>query len=75
MTIKRSEQKKRTITTNPQERAILFPILERATLNKPPCSSSMLHFARIIIINGRIGRREPCSEFLLQLFPCKLCQL
>ena len=61
----------RTITTNPQEGAVLFPFLECAPLDKPRRSATMLDFACSVMIDGRIRRREPCSEFLLQLVPCE----
>ena len=31
----------------------------------------MMNFARIILIDGRIWRREPCLKLLLQLVPCE----
>jgi len=30
-----------------------------------------MNFARIILIDGRIWRREPCLKLLLQLVPCE----
>jgi len=31
----------------------------------------MLSFARIIVVDGRVGRREPFLELLLQLISCE----
>ena len=61
----------RTITTDPQKGAVLLPFPKCVPLDKPRCSATMLNFTCGVMIDGRIRRREPCSEFLLQLVPCE----
>jgi hypothetical protein len=60
----------RTIAINPQQRSVVLPFSEFGALNKPRCGSLVLSLACIVVIDGRVGRREPYSKFLLHLIPC-----
>ncbi len=64
-------RKKHTISTDPQEGAILFPFIERIALDKPRCSAIIVSLTSKIVIYGRIWRRDPASEVALCATACE----
>ena len=69
--IRRHGREMRTIASDPQQRAVLLPFSEFVAMNKPRSSSIMLSLARVVVIYGTLGRREPSLKFLLDLVPCE----
>jgi hypothetical protein len=55
----------RTLSTDPQERACLFPFIEDGALSEPFSSSAVVILPRSVVVLRRIWRREPISDFLL----------
>ena len=54
---------------DPQKRGSRLPFLESIASKEPSCCSLVLNTARNDMIGGRIRRREPSSEVILQLIP------
>ena len=69
ITIKVGECDRRTFAIDPQHRTVLLPFAECAALDKPSCGPTLLDSACVIMIDGRIWRREPYSKFGYQASP------
>jgi hypothetical protein len=54
---------------NPKKRTRQLPVVEHATLQKPPPGSLVAGSTRIIVVCGRVWWREPFAKVLLQLVP------
>jgi hypothetical protein len=77
MIIKVRERDRRTFSIDPQHGAVLLPFTECAALDKPSCSHTFLDFACVIMIDGGIWRREPCSKSGYQAcsYECASCAM
>ena len=52
-------QEQRTFSVYPQEGASRFPVIEYTSLKKPFGGSTVMSFACNVMVDGRIGGREP----------------
>ena len=59
---------------DPQERTLCVPFLESVGLGEPFRGSTVMCPAGNVVIFGRVWRRKPISNFLLQMVPWETIQ-
>jgi hypothetical protein len=71
---KSSEAVGRTFTVYPHKGSLRHPLLERTAFGEPNRGSASVSLAGYNMVVGRIRRREPASDLLLQLVTCETVQ-